>query len=108
MSTEQVNRAFEVRPAVYFRSVVRWYNGVKRFETQEYYVDVIDETEKSYRVRYKGSIEGVSWVGKDKVKFEYLSKEHYCELKSRYIPQGGCETCYNRECLHCGKFYPKE
>ena len=82
--------------ATYRRSELRWNNnGTKYFVPFNHKVEVIDETEKSYKIRYINSNREI-WVRKDKIRFIYLIDKDYCELKGRRIPTLGCRICYER------------
>lgn len=82
--------------AMYRRSKLRWNdNGTKYFVQFTYKVEVIDKTEKSYKIRYTTSGRE-SWVRRDKIKFIYLIDKDYCELKGRRIPPSGCKVCYEK------------
>ena len=82
--------------AIYRRSELRWNdNGTKYFVQFNHKVEVIDKTEKSYKIRYTtGGKE--SWVRRDKIKFIYLIDKDYCELRCRRIPPLGCKVCYEK------------
>lgn len=82
--------------ATYRRSELRWNdNGTKYFVQFNHKVEVIDKTEKSYKIRYTtGGRE--SWVRRDKIKFIYLIDKDYCELRGRRIPSSGCRVCYEK------------
>ena len=80
--------------ATYRRSQLRWNdNGTKYFIPFTYKVEVIDKTDKSYKIRFDGK---ESWVRRDKIKFIYLIDRDYCELKGRRIPPSGCKICYEK------------
>lgn len=81
--------------AMYRRSQLRWNNGTKYFVSLTYKVEVIDKTDKSYKIKYVTSGRE-SWVRKDKIKFMYLIDKDYCELRGRKIPPLGCKICYEK------------
>lgn len=82
--------------ATYRCSKLRWNdNGTKYFVQFNYNVEVIDKTEKSYKIRYTTSGRE-SWVRRDKIKFMYLIDKDYCELRGRRIPPSGCMVCYEK------------
>ena len=82
--------------ATYRRSELHWNcNGTKYFVQSNHKVEVIDKTEKSYKIRYATSGRE-SWVRRDKIKFIYLIDKDYCELKGRRIPPLGCKICYEK------------
>ena len=82
--------------AMYRRSELRWNdNGTKYFVQSTHKVEVIDKTEKSYKIRYTTSSRE-SWVRRDKIKFIYLIDKDYCELRGRRIPPLGCKICYEK------------
>lgn len=81
--------------ATYRRSQLRWNNGAKYFVSVTYKVEVIDKTDKSYKIRYATNGRE-SWVRKDKIKFMYLIDKDYCELRGRRIPPLGCKICYEK------------
>ena len=82
--------------AIYRRSELRWNdNGTKYFVQFTHKVEVIDKTEKSYKIKYTTSGKE-SWVRKNKIKFIYLIDKDYCELRGRRIPPLGCKVCYEK------------
>ena len=82
--------------ATYRRSQLRWNdNGTRYFHSVTYKVEVIDKTEKSYKIRYITSGREI-WVRRDKIKFIYLIDKDYCELRGRRIPTSGCKVCYEK------------
>lgn len=82
--------------AMYRRSELRWNdNGTKYFVQSTHKVEVIDKTEKSYKIRYTTN-RRESWVRRSKIKFIYLIDKDYCELRGRRIPPSGCKVCYEK------------
>ena len=82
--------------AMYRRSELCWNdNGTKYFVPYMHKVEVIDKTEKSYKIKYATSGRE-SWVRRNKIKFIYLIDKDYCELRGRRIPPLGCRMCYEK------------
>lgn len=93
---------------IYFRKTLHWDNyGNKYFVGNEYKVLVEAETDKSYKIRYIGT-DLTSWVGKRKVKFDFLSNSDFCERRQIHIPTSGCKICYNYYCYFAGKEFPNQ
>lgn len=91
--------------AIYRRNILHWNNNGTKFFTQiEVDVDVIAETEKSFQIRYKNN--RLSWVGKNKVKFVYLSDRDFCGKKQRRMPPLACRICHEN-CALRNKDYPQ-
>ena len=96
--------------AVYFKKVLKWDAfGKKSFDVYPYDVLVVEETEKSYKIKFKtgNTFEGrQTFVRKDSVKFNFLTSGNYCEKKEKYMPILACSICY-KDCALRGRDFPK-
>ena len=97
--------------AVYLKKAMKYNSfGKKVFYYFPYEVMVVEDTEKSYKIRFKtgeDEFEGrETFVRKDSIKFNFLTKENYCEKRGKYIPDSFCMICY-QSCALRGKDFPK-
>lgn len=77
--------------------------GKKYFVTYSCRVEVIGESEKSYKIRYEGTSKE-SWVRKKQIEFNYLSGD-FCLKRNRALMPLACRICTER-CAVRGKDLP--
>jgi len=95
--------------AIYLRKYSYWLYGRRMFAVNELNVQVIGETDKSYRIRYLNkddSLNSESWVKKSKIRFKYLQDGGFCDFKQSYVPNFTCWYC-RVFCAMVGKDLPK-
>ena len=91
-------------PGIYLKKILFWNrNGDKEFQLKEISVQIIGQTDKSFKIRYNSTAKE-SWVRKRKILLNYLKRD-FCTLKQRHVPLNSCQICHER-CALRGQSYP--